>query len=1190
MFFRKTTFTQHRWLQFWVFTLVFGLFLDAIPMAQNAKAEIASVPLFASVEVAPNLVFIIDDSGSMQFETLPSAVTNDGPANKRVYYMFPPVSDVYGGSDYWPSYNTVPWFGANDDISAFYRSSHNNLSYYNPEVRYLPWSNPDGTFWPDADPNRAYHNPAKTYKGYRDLNSNNNQYACWNGYYCNNIWFYPATYFEYDGSGDVEDYHNYSRIEIKEANEPFKGGVNRTDCADTENCTYEEEIQNFANWYTYHRSRLLAARGGIGRAFAQQGEYIRVGYGTINGSGRTLDGVYSPGTMVMGVRNFSGNDREDFFDHLYGDSVGANGTPLRRGLDDVGQYYCRADDKGPWDSTPGTDDADDGCLACRNSYTILMTDGYWSEGSSYEARSFTRRANVDDHNGPEIDNPVFGGEDYQYTPEHPFRDGYSNTLADVAMYYWNRDLVTTIANKVPVSLFDEAYWQHMVTFTVGLVDSGSLDPATDLPGLEAGTTNWQNPTSDDRYKVDDLWHASLNSRGDFFSATNPVEFSDKLMSLLTALVQRKNGTAAAIATNSTSLVDTTLIYQAKYDSSDWSGELIAYKINSDGSVGDVEWTAEDNGSIPAYGSRKIYTWDGIAGVQFIWANLTATQKSALYSAADGETEETGQDRLNWLRGDQSKEEGQTGGYLRTRSRILGDIVNSDPFVAGATDFGYEDLPSGVDGQSSYAEFLTYKGSLSKMVYIGSNDGMLHAFDAATGLEKFAYVPGEIFDKLTDLTDPDYTHQYYVDGSPYVGDAYINGGWKSVLVGTLGAGGRSIFAVNVSDPDNCAVLWEFTDEDLGYAIGQPVVARMQNGKWVAIFGNGYESDNYKAFLFVVDLETGVLIRKIDTEAGSSTSLNGLATPTLIKDSQKTVKYVYAGDLLGNLWKFDMTDTDSGQWDAAFISMDPVTFAETKRPLFKAQSSTGTVQPITAPVVIGEHSQYGYMIFFGTGKYFETGDDEDLSEQSFYGIWDKADGSYITTTDRSALLEQTIIAEGLLHSESSDPLRVVSSNAADWTTDLGWFIDLVSPVNSYEGERVVSAPLIRHGRIVFTTLIPSDDPCSAGGSSWLMEMDALSGARLESSALDINGDEVIDDNDKVTITIDGEEVTVTVSAIDSGVGIIKTPAVIADDPVEYKYSGGSEGGIAVVREKGNEGDDEDPDPGTSTGGRCSWRQIK
>jgi len=740
----------------------------------------------------------------------------------------------------------------------------------------------------------------------------------------------------------------------------------------------------------------------------------------------------------------------------------------------------------------------------------------------------------------------------------------------------------------------------------------------------------------------------------FFLAGQAKDMVESLKAAFASIVAEQESSAAAIATNSTRLVDGSLIYQARFDSRDWSGQIRAYKIAVDGSVScdAVEWATSDipaEGSCPAFDSqggsfppnlddRKIVTWNGTGttkGLPFTaaqWSNFNSEQQTALIAGdvdINGDPDETaGQNRINWIRG-------QDIAGMRTRpNTILGDIVNSDPLVVGVPNFRYELLPAGTPGKATY---ITYRQNVStrpRMLFVGANDGMLHAFDAATGAEKFAYVPAGVFANLAELTKPGYIHKYYVDGSLAAGDAFVpytdhNGAsqsanWRTIVVGSLGAGGRSIYALDVTDPDNFShhnVLWEFTHPDLGYTFGQPQIVRLQNGVWAAVFGNGYSKrevaadPDFTAQLFIVDLVTGNLIKKIDTGVGSSgtTLLNqyvGLSTPALLSDSQRTITAAYAGDLQGNLWKFDLsgnapeTDNHSG-WTSAHVT------GTTLEPLFTARNAAGQGQPITAPLEIGvpPTGQTGLMIYFGTGKYFEVGDN-DVSNpssspgiQSFYGVWDNnVEEIEEANTYRSAadypLVEQEIQAEITVGVENDGTLtvntigtgpldanetnyRIISEEAVAYPGKRGWYLDLVSPVFGQQGERVVSSPLLRRGRIIFTTLIPLEDPCLSGGTSWLMELDATSGARLTASVFDVDKDGSIDGGDFVTVTIDGVEVTIPVSGRQSKVGIIKTPAVIEAGELEYKYFGGSDGDIEVVTEAGGDADDF---------GRRSWRQLQ
>ncbi|MED5510865.1 MAG: pilus assembly protein PilC, partial [Pseudomonadota bacterium] len=360
-----------------LFSLVLAVTLFAMnSFAQAATLSLSNVPLYLGGSVAPNVVLTLDDSGSMQWENMPD--------DNWTYYLYPRPTGVYGPNTYG---NYVPRF---EDItySVRIRSSYNNKIYYNPAVTYIPWSNADGSSMGNVSPNCAPHNPNNTALGCRNLTQNNNQYANWEYYNGNEAgfpggvssWYYqdqfwPAVYYKYTG-GDSWSVSSYQKVEIRSGSN-YVGGPDREDCANAPVCSYQEEIQNFANWYSYYRSRILAARAGIGRAFGSQGQGMRVGFAAINQGGKTLDNVWSNQAMITGVRPFSGADRDNFFDQLYGRNIGTSGTPLRSATKNVGDYYERTDNRGPWGETPGTDDNTDQ-LTCRQSYNILMTDGYWN--------------------------------------------------------------------------------------------------------------------------------------------------------------------------------------------------------------------------------------------------------------------------------------------------------------------------------------------------------------------------------------------------------------------------------------------------------------------------------------------------------------------------------------------------------------------------------------------------------------------------------------------------------------------------------------------------------------------------------------------------------------------------------------------------------------------------------------------
>ncbi len=1105
-----------------IMTVIRAAVLSFILMPLHAQATMAlsDVPLFLTTAVDPNIIFTLDDSGSMQFEIMP-----EGLITKDVRFVYPVRAGTYGDNTY---SNYVVGFDSNNGYTAKLRSSHVNKIYYNPQVRYLPWSNADGTLMDNASITCAPHNPwaipdkdnpAKNNPAVhcRDLTANNTENASWlqndGNRKTENRTFYPAVYFQYKGSGSIDSASNYTQVEIKPGNAPFNGGPNRTDCAAAPTCTYEEEIQNFANWYTYYRSRVLLARAGVGRAFAAQGNNMRVAFGAINKGSSTIDGK-STSTLITGVRQFSGANRTNFFDKLYQHTIPAQGTPLRTAMDGVGKYLMRNDDQGPWSDTPGQDGGVQ--PICRQNYHILMTDGYWSD-------SFSGMGNVDNTDGSKHTNhfPNAAPATYQYKPALPYSDNYSNTLADVAMYYWKTDLRTDLDNKVPTNARDPAFWQHMVNFTVGLGVEGTLSK---LPGSTGGPSAWPNPASSEPAKIDDLWHAAVNSRGEFFSAQDPVTFANGLSSALSNMAARVSS-AAAVTTNTSRLNTGAQIYQAKFNSADWSGLLLAFNLEADGSLGELKWEASEQ--LPTPTARKIFTHNGTTGLAFTVANfssLSAAQQTALDKNSSGVNDAQGMARIGWLRGDQSGEINQGGSFRNRNNGVLGDIVNSDLLYIKSLDFSYDSLPNGTPGKASY---YSYKQSNSNnrtpVVYTGANDGMLHAFNAETGVELFAYVPAAIYPQLSKLTDSGYTHRYYVDGNAYAGDAYIGTTptWKTVLLGTLGGGGKSVFALDITDPANFSasnVLWEFTDTDLGFVHGQAKIARLNDGSWAAIVGNGYNSTSDKAYLLIVNLQTGALIKKIPT---NNTTNNGLSTPALVDtNGDKIIDVVYAGDLQGNVWKFDLSKADPNEWGVAY----------TNKPLFTARNANNQIQPITSPLEVGFHlegsiKKEGYMIYFGTGQFIASGDATDKKAQSLYGIWDK--GSRISETDRSVLQQQTITAETVVPPFE----RTVSNNSVDWTTKRGWYIDL--PQSGTEpAERSVIMPMLNFGRIIFTTLIPSTDPCEAGGRNWLMLLDAETGGMMSAPQFDVNHDGKLDSGDRVIAGVSSDGIRSESVAISAG----------------------------------------------------------
>ena len=1224
--------------------------------AQAANLTLSQVPLFLGGSVDPNIMFTLDDSGSMHWEVMPDNVL-------YTYYVFPRASGIYGAGDYT---NYVPGFDVGNRFNSFLRSSSNNKIYYDPTLRYLPWANSDGTLFPNANPACAPHNPFDPAKGCRDLTQNNTESARWRNddstFTTQTRTFWPATYFRYN-TGNAFTYTNYTRVEIR-PDSTYTGGPNRTDCTGAAGaplvCRYPEELQNFANWYTYDRSRILLSRSGVGRAFSQQGNNMRVGFAAINEGAATIDGVSGPGTLVRGLRQFSGTDRDNFFDDLYGHVMPTAGTPLRRALDDVGKYFERTDNRGPWSATPGTSNST-AHLSCRQSFHVMMTDGFWNSSA---ARTSAATANVDNNSGPSIFHPTDPLQNYQYLASNPYKDAYGNTLADVGMYYWYRDLRTDLDNNVPPNAADPAYWQHLVNFTVGLGVFGNLNPLTDLPNLTNGSKTWPNPHLTSTAKIDDLWHTAVNSRGEFFSASNPTQFATSLANVLNNIVSR-TGSSAAPSLNSGSIGSDSHLYQAKFNSGNWTGELIALPINADGTLGAQSWEASAVISTQNFDTdREIISFDPVTGlgIPFRHASLNPAQQAALdinpaTVLADGRSAE----RVNFLRGD-SALEAQNNGPFRNRTSLVGDIVNSGPvFVGGANDIypdKWDDLtgvsPSTPENLKPYSNFRNTYFTRQRIVYFGANDGLLHGVDAGTydavaktfstgtGREEIAYAPAKLLDEMNRLTDINYNHRYYVDASTTVVEGFFAGDWHTVLGGGYAAGGQGVYALDVTDPStfdeaNAAnlVLWEFTDADdpdLGNTYGQPInVVRMHNGKWAALFSNGYNntepdgnvSATGNAVLFIVDLETGNLIRKIDTLQGSAqdpTFLgkpNGLSVAAPVdRDGDFIIDAAYAGDLFGNLWKFDLSDPDPANWGVAYGG----------NPLFLTRQTGGIRQPITVRPQIGEapHGSetgtvnaaglydpaggaplLGSVVYFGTGKFFEVGDGIAVGQdtQTFYAVWDKQIPSNDPDYSAPPFIDDQLLTQEIYKEiDTTDPtnpfgvdLRLTTSESVDWhlnagypsgspvTTHLGWKMDMIdmgtSPLQNY-GERMVSRPVLRAGRIIFTTLIPDPDPCGDGGTGWLMELDAESGSTLTFSPFDLNHDTNFDGNDLIAVSNTPGAQRVPVSGKRSTIGIISTPGILdaGDQQTEFKYTSGSSGGIEITTE--NSG---------GSVGRLNWQQL-
>jgi type IV pilus assembly protein PilY1 len=610
-----------------------------------------------------------------------------------------------------------------------------------------------------------------------------------------------------------------------------------------------------------------------------------------------------------------------------------------------------------------------------------------------------------------------------------------------------------------------------------------------------------------------------------YLASDEVALAESFRKISNDIVAQ-TASASAVALNGANLTTGTRTFQARFNSADWSGQLLAYAVDTAGTLTpDSQWTdpGQDLNKKDWDTGRQILSFNKSSGkgIAFRWpanalspaaTELGTEMVDALNTGPLGNNDGQGALRLSYLRGDRSHESQNCSGacapVFRNRSSVLGDIINSTPFYVGGGTASYRERIEA----KSYSEFAGKRASLTPLVFVGANDGMLHGFNANSGEEVFAYVPAAVANRLSALTDPAYNHRYSVDGTPTVGDVFDGGNWHTLLVSGMNAGAKGLFALDVTDPallkessaDQVA-RWEIdgSDADVGYIFGRPTLTKLKSGQWMAIVGNGYNSTNGHSVLLLVDVATGKIIKRIDAGNGG-----GLSEAVAISSAYDGVTdIVYAGDLAGNLWKFDLSSTDSNQWAVAYQG----------QPLF----TTAAGQAITARPAVTPGAPGSFIVSFGTGRYVDVSDTSTSSKQALYGILDNgvATGKPVKDAD---LQEQSVVstvssggktyrltthAVGLA-GDAALPGDNVISRAGYASLKSGWRLDL--PV---AGERVVTAATVRNGRVLVSTLVPNNAVCSTGGDGWTLEVAATTGNRWSDGTLDVNADGTIDASDRI-----------------------------------------------------------------------------
>lgn len=753
------------------------------------------------------------------------------------------------------------------------------------------------------------------------------------------------------------------------------------------------------------------------------------------------------------------------------------------------------------------------------------------------------------------DTPVAGTPG---TPTVTTSGGSSNSLADVAQYYYATDLRTSALdncvgalgtdvcnNEVPISSQDRAEHQHMTTFTLGLGMNGILPYNKDYlnPNLTSGsyyelkngTKKWPVSTSSSAgiTHVDDLWHAAVNGRGQYWSASDSSAVAEAISAALSN-VTRTIGSSSSAATSSLQPVEgkNNQVFVAKYTTKVWTGDLVSYTL--DGSTGEIDtatgkevWSAATQMGSTLPSARRIYYRKPGTTTrrEFNYTNLSADGLGANFTnfctkpvvpgqCADFDADpktmaETGTNLVNYLRGDGSLSSYSysktiagppvttptvTVTVYRSRESILGDIINASPVYVSKPPFAYAD--------AGYAAYKNAQANRSPVVMSAANDGMLHAFAAEAigstpaGSELWAYVPSEVMPELYRLADTNYEskHHFFVDGTPTVGDIYDGTAWKTILVGGLNSGGKAYYALDITDPTDPKVMWEFSHANLGLTYGNPIITKRANGEWVVMVTSGYNntSGDGNGHLFVLNANTGQLVSDFPNgiptmtsataPAGTSTTPSGLAkiNPWIEDSANNTALRVYGGDLLGNLWRFDIDSRVASNGKAMLLA----SFKDAN-----ANPQPISIKPETA-VVNGEFAA----VLVATGQYLGLSDIANKQGQSVYAVKDALTSTGLGDVGptRTDIVQQTL-------TDATGLTRTSSNNTVDWSTKNGWRVDLPT-----EGERVSVDMQLQYTTLALVSAIPGSSVCSpSGGSSWVYTFNIATGGSLKSSTGNVTG---------------------------------------------------------------------------------------
>jgi len=1217
--------------------------------AMAATTDLANGPLAngnnAATMIRPNLVFIVDDSGSMDDENMPDS--NGTNRSKKCWG--------------WYGYNTLA---------------------YDPAVTYKPPYNPAGTVYGDgvtryADADFAaarfdgyFSAPGYTYGG--DASSNTTQDLST----ASNLRTTATTKYYYTMPSSAADLAATTCL----ADSKYTAVTSAASIAAPGVATGSAAAKtNYANWYSYYRKRAYMMKAATAEAFSSLSDQYRVGLFFIASKESGASGSASNPNSDLLVADFTGSHRIDFFTRLL-ENRSAGWTPLRGALARAGRMY--AGKISGWDPVQ---------YSCQQNFAILSTDGYWNThdetgsygpfridgtsevgnvdggpvaavpasatidwtgqqgwgsngcyrftsitvevgGSSLQlldaasvpsscvsgssslgdavATSINNRTGVTGFSASygsgtlTISAPPSAGalsvtpaysvvkdsgskhRDFSATAftgytagsadgaPYPYRDGHDapSTLADIAYYYYQTDLrtdaLTNCSNTIGATTYsslcennvlgagkDVNQQQHMTTFTIGLGANGTLHyernyetaakdadaTTTQYYDIKHETADWPDPINNSgAERIDDLWHAAVNGRGTYYSASNADNLSAGIRSAL-AGISARTGSASAAATSTLQPTETDNgVFVALYRTQVWDGEI--NKLTIDPNSGSLSaapaWQARDqlDAKVAAAGAaadgRTIKYFNATATdklQEFTYANLSGDGKGFNFedfcsrtptpdqcgvdandlTAAQKTAADLGDNLVRYLRGQATYEDKNSNAnpYYRGREHILGDIVSATPVYEKEPKHSYGDY------DATYNAYKTAAAGRAATLFTAANDGMLHAFDADSGAERWAYVPSFVMPDLWRLADRAYgnNHRFFVDGPPVVADVCTSStaagcgsadDWRSILVGGLNKGGCGYYALDVTDPAHPKGLWEFTHEQLGYSYGVPQIVRRKDGRWVAIFSSGYNNvqsggcpnstaaSDGNGHVFVVDALSGALLDQIPTytsgttPAGTTTTPSGLGQLNVHIDNASTAiaGRAYGGDLLGNVWRIDFDDNLGVAGNEATLLAQLKTATNLPQPI--------TIRPELNTVKVSNASYNG--VFIATGRYLGDSDPSDTSQNTIYALKDDLNTT-IADVRGSAMVARTLAQAT---NGSNQTIRTVSGSTMDWSTKFGWYMDL-NPDGNSPGERVTVNTQLAFNLWDVAANVPDANVCNAGGYSFKYAIDTSTGLALSTA---------------------------------------------------------------------------------------------